>query len=182
MRDIDSFWKCVRKKPIVKKFVKFIAHRFGIWECSEYVDFGYRMVQAKGLARLYYQIQHRRLGCRLRLEIPNFWRIGEGLILANGSSIVVHSEARIGRNCIIYKGVSIGSVRSGKRQGVPIIEDRVAIHANSVVVGGITVGHDTLIAANTFVDFDVPPHSVVIGNPATIHHKENASKDYIGLD
>lgn len=35
-----------------------------------------------------------------------------------------------------------------------------------------------LIAANSFVDFDVPNHSVVVGNPGMIHHKMDASKDY----
>jgi len=31
----------------------------------------------------------------------------------------------------------------------------------------------------TFVNFDVPSHSIVIGNPAKIIHRENATEDYI---
>ena len=55
---------------------------------------------------------------------------------------------------------------------------RVVIGLNATVVGGITVGDDVFIAANAFVDFDVPSHSLVIGNPGVIHHKDGATKDY----
>ncbi len=68
----------------------------------------------------------------------------------------------------------------GKRKGVPTIGNRVCINANSVIVGKITIGDDVVIAPNTFVNFDVPSHSIVIGNPATIHHRENATEGFIG--
>ena len=43
----------------------------------------------------------------------------------------------------------------------------------------MTIGDDVLIAPGAYVNFDVPPHSVVLGNPGRIHHKENATQDYI---
>lgn len=73
----------------------------------------------------------------------------------------------------------IGSVRSERRKGVPTIGERVCICVNATVIGNITVGNDVLIAANAIVDFDVPDHSVVTGNPATIHHKDNATEGHI---
>ena len=45
--------------------------------------------------------------------------------------------------------------------------------------GGVRIGNDVLIAANSFVDFDVPDHSLVLGNPGVVKHKENATGDYI---
>ena len=70
-------------------------------------------------------------------------------------------------------------VKSGKRQGVPTLKNHIYIGANASIVGGITIGNDVLIAANSFVDFDVPDNSLVIGNPCIIKHKENAcTKDY----
>ena len=47
---------------------------------------------------------------------------------------------------------------------------------NSTVVGNIKIGNNVLIAPNSFVNFDVPDNSVVIGNPAVIHKKENLQK------
>lgn len=64
-------------------------------------------------------------------------------------------------------------------QGVPTIADNVWIGTNAVIVGGINVGTDVLIAPNAFVNFDVPPHSVVVGNPAKIISRENATDGYI---
>lgn len=112
------------------------------------------------------------------LEI-NFTNIGGGILLAHPYNITVNSRARLGCNITLFKGCTIGSVRSGKREGVPTIGDRVTLCVNSTVVGNITVGNDVLIAANAMVDFDVPSHSIVIGNPGVIRHKENASKDYL---
>ena len=41
------------------------------------------------------------------------------------------------------------------------------------------IGDDVLIAPGAFVNCDVPSHSVVIGNPCTIHHKDNATDGYV---
>ena len=41
------------------------------------------------------------------------------------------------------------------------------------------IGDDVMIAPNTFINQDIPSHSIVIGNPCKIIPKENATKDYI---
>ena len=45
--------------------------------------------------------------------------------------------------------------------------------------GGVTVGEDVLIAPNTYVNCDIPSHSVVFGNPCIIKHRDNATEGYI---
>lgn len=96
--------------------------------------------------------------------------------------ITINAAAQIGENFTIFKGATIGLVRSGKRAGVPKIGNRVTVCTNAMVCYGITIGDDVLIAANAFVDFDVPSNSVVIGNPAMIKHKQDASKDYTRIE
>ena len=49
----------------------------------------------------------------------------------------------------------------------------------AVLLGNIQVGPNVMIAPNAFVNFDVPPHSIVIGNPAIIIFKDNLIKNYI---
>ncbi|MDD6824940.1 MAG: serine acetyltransferase [Oscillospiraceae bacterium] len=93
--------------------------------------------------------------------------------------ITVNPNANLGENVTLFKGATIGSIRSGNRAGTPVIGDRVVIGLNSTVVGNITVGNDVFIAPNTFVNFDVPDNSLVIGSPACIKNKINASKDYL---
>ena len=41
------------------------------------------------------------------------------------------------------------------------------------------LGNDVLIAPNSYVNIDIPDHSVVIGNPAIVHSKENATENYV---
>ena len=57
--------------------------------------------------------------------------------------------------------------------------DRHYTGINSTVLGGIEIGNDVMIAPNTFVNQDIPSHSIVIGNPCKIIHKEEATKDYV---
>ena len=47
-------------------------------------------------------------------------------------------------------------------------------------MGNVHIGNDVMIAPNAFVNIDVPDHSVVVGNPCMIHHKDNATKGYLG--
>ena len=65
------------------------------------------------------------------------------------------------------------------RKGTPVIGDNVWIGINSAIVGAVHIGNDVLIAPNSYVNCDVPNHSVVIGNPCVIKHRDNATEGYI---
>ncbi|VDH04589.1 serine O-acetyltransferase [Bergeyella zoohelcum] len=106
-------------------------------------------------------------------------QIGEGFYLGHWGALVINPKAKIGRNCNIAQGVTIGQANRGKSIGVPEIGDEVWIGANAVIVGGITIGDNVLIAPNAYVNTDVPANSVVMGNPAQIIPKENATEGYI---
>ncbi len=105
---------------------------------------------------------------------------GKGIIIGHWGRIIVNEHAKFGDNVMLTHGVTIGRDVRGKRQGIPTFGNNIVIRANSTVVGNINVGDDVLIAPNTFVNFDVPSHSVVVGNPASIHHRENATEGHIG--
>ncbi|QED36521.1 serine acetyltransferase [Antarcticibacterium arcticum] len=102
------------------------------------------------------------------VEIPHACSIGEGLYMGHFKAIIINQNARIGNNCNISQGVTIGRESRGKRIGSPVIGNRVLIGPNSIVVGNIQVGDDVLIAPLTFVNFDVPANSVVMGSPGKI--------------
>ena len=78
---------------------------------------------------------------KYNIEIPlSFNNIGENLLLAHANNITVNSRAKIGDNCILFKGCTIGSIRSGKREGVPIIGNNVVIGINAFCGGGLLLG------------------------------------------
>lgn len=113
------------------------------------------------------------------LEIPGQATIGEGFYIGHAYGITVNPDAVIGRNCNIHKGVTIGQENRGKRKGAPVLGDCVWLGVNPTVVGAVTIGDDVLIAPNSFVNCDVPSHSIVIGNPCRIIPRDNATEGYV---
>ena len=112
-------------------------------------------------------------------SIPYETNVGKGLYLGHLGSIVVNYKAQLGNNVNLAQGVTIGLSNSGKKQGVPVIGDNVWIGANATVVGGITIGEDVMIAPNTFVNFDVPAHSIVVSEKANIIGRDSATLNYV---
>jgi serine O-acetyltransferase len=116
------------------------------------------------LARLWFM----RMKVKYGFQIPHTTRIGGGLFLGHFGNIVINARTTIGQNCNIAQGVTIGQMNIGNRAGCPIIGDRVWIGCNAVVVGKIEIGDNALIAPLSFVNFNVPANSLVMGNPAKI--------------
>lgn len=125
----------------------------------------------------YYRLKKFAVKTGIRLDCN--LNIGKGLIIGHSGTIVLNCDAQIGDQFFITHGVTIGRDIRGKRKGAPKIGNRVCIRTNSTVVGNIEIGDDVLIAPNTFVNFDVPSHSIVIGNPATIHQCNNATEGHL---
>jgi serine O-acetyltransferase len=109
------------------------------------------------------------------VEIPHTCQIGGGLYFGHFMNIVINQNVIIGSNCNIMQGVTIGNESRGVRRGSPRIGDRVVIGPNSVVVGKINIGNNVLIGPLTFVNFDVPDSSVVLGNPGKIISNSGSS-------
>ena len=114
------------------------------------------------------------------LDFFNNMSIDAGLVIGHWGRIIINYNTKIGKQFMVTHGVTIGRDVRGKRKGYPTIGDRVCIRTNSTVVGNITIGDDVLIAPNTFVNFDVPSNSIVIGNPARIIPRKNASEGHVG--
>ncbi len=116
------------------------------------------------LARLVSQHGRRRTG----IEIHPGATIGPGLFIDHGMGIVVGETAEIGANCTIYHGVTLGGTgkNAGKRH--PTIGDNVLIGAGAKVLGPISVGHNTRIAAGSVVLRCMPANVTAAGVPAII--------------
>ncbi len=140
----------------------------------------FRLCQtSNGILLLYYRWRFKLLKDKRHIEIYGKCNIGPGLYLGHAYCITINSEAVIGKNCNIHKGVTIGQENRGTRKGVPTIGDSVYIGINATIVGKITIGDDVLIASNSYVNCDIPSHSIVYGNPCIIKHKEGATDGYV---
>ncbi|KPE51568.1 serine O-acetyltransferase [Chryseobacterium indologenes] len=160
--------------------------RFQIWKkcINPNLHFIYILRKAQqhrknSVSRIFWRLILRHYQIKYGFQIYPETQIGEGFYLGHWGSLVINPKAKIGINCNIAQGVTIGQQNRGKNAGFPIIGNEVWIGANAVIVGGITIGNNVLIAPNSYVNFDVPPHSVVMGNPGVIYPNENATEGYI---
>ena len=131
------------------------------------------------IALAYFKWRFCLLRKKYNIEISSSTTIGKGLYLGHPYCITINPKTILGKNINIHKGVTIGQENRGARKGTPTIGDNVWIGVNSTIVGKITIGDDVLIAPGSFVNTDVPSHSIVFGNPCIIKHKDNATEQYI---
>lgn len=123
---------------------------------------------------------------------PLVWIVGEPEIGENvyigGLSEVNARGARvqIGANCDIASFVTINCADSHKkciglsdeveRMDI-LIEHNVFIGSHSVIKGGVRIGHHSVVAAGTIVGpADIPPYSLVVGNPMVVKAGYYANK------
>ncbi len=121
----------------------------------------------------------RRYTFKYGFQIPTQTKIGPGLYIGHFGTIIINENVVIGNNCNIAPNVTLGETNRGILKGSPTLGNRVWIGTGAVVVGKITIGSNVLIAPNSFVNVDVPDNSLVMGNPAKIVSKENATEGYI---
>lgn len=168
----DLFRYTGRTTGLVRSLLRFPGLRF---------SFFYRLCRiysAKHPVGIVSRIWFKHLQVKFGFQIPHTCKIGPGLFLGHYGNIVINSGVLIGSSCSIAQGVTIGNTSRGKRKGCPTLGDRVWIGANAVLVGNISIGNDVLIAPLSFVNFDVPDHMVVSGNPAKIV-SEKGSEGYV---
>jgi acetyltransferase-like isoleucine patch superfamily enzyme len=114
------------------------------------------------------------------IEIITPFSIGGGSYIGRYSLI---SNTKIGKNCAIGPRVILGPANHkigppGRRAGEAVfhpcvIKDGVWIGARTVILGGVTVGSGSIVAAGAIVTKDVPSNTMVGGVPAKIIKKLN---------
>lgn len=113
-----------------------------------------------------------RLCCKLHVLRHRFWsvvtgadiplscQIGGGLLIPHPNGIVIHPQAVVGVNCLIFQQVTIGS-RSSDR--LPVIGGHVDIGAGAKILGNVVIGDHARIGANAVVTKNVPAFGTAIG-------------------
>lgn len=93
-------------------------------------------------------------------------KVGPGLTFTHFSCIVINKFAQIGKNCTIYQGVTIGTIRGHK--GYPIIGNNVVLSSGVSIIGNVKIGNNVIIGAGSVVTKDIPDNAVAIGIPAKV--------------
>jgi serine O-acetyltransferase len=164
-----SFWELLKEDfrthesdLFMQGFWAIAVHRFGNW----------RMDIRPRILRLPFSVLYKILfkivewTCGISCHYPT--KLGRRVRIWHHSGIILGARY-IGNDVHIRQNTTTGVARRGDHRSLkPIIEDRVDIGAGAVIVGAITIGHDSQIGANSVVLKDVPPYSVVVGIPGKV--------------
>ncbi|MFZ7090916.1 serine O-acetyltransferase [Primorskyibacter sp. 2E233] len=125
----------------------------------------YQAARANGgvVARLYskyWALNHLFWSTICQSEIHLNTEIGGGLRLTHPTGIIIHPDAKIGVNCMIFHQVTLA--------GAVVLGGHVDIGAGAKLIGPLTVGDHAVIGANAVVTKDVPAGATVAGIPARV--------------
>jgi acetyltransferase-like isoleucine patch superfamily enzyme len=105
-----------------------------------------------------------------KLEIGDRTMVNYGADIAATRSVVIGRDCLIGTHVIILdNGFHDPANKHEMPDAKPVrVEDRVWIGNRVTILPGVTIGHDAVVGAGAVVTSDVPPRSVVVGNPARV--------------
>ncbi|MFT5006948.1 MAG: serine O-acetyltransferase, partial [Paracoccaceae bacterium] len=137
---------------------------------------GFQGVQAYRVAHWLWENGRKELAYFVQMRVSEVFGIdihpnavmGQGIMIDHAHSIVIGETAIVGDNVSMLHSVTLGG--TGKEDGDrhPTIENGVLIGAGAKVLGNITIGYCTRIAAGSVVLTDVPPCKTVAGVPSKI--------------
>jgi serine O-acetyltransferase len=125
----------------------------------------YQAARARGgpVARLvsrYWALNHLFWSTICQSEIHLTCQIGGGLRLTHPTGIIIHPDARIGPNCMLFHQVTLA--------GPVVLGGHVDVGAGAKLIGPLNVGDHAVIGANAVVTRDVPAGATVAGVPARV--------------
>ena len=112
------------------------------------------------------------LGAVLNCYLPFGATIGDNIVLPHGLyGVFISKNSVIGNNVLIMHQVTIGSNgHIGKSMDAPVIGDHVFVGAGAKIIGGISIGSNSIIGANAVVVKNIPENAKVVA-PSEIREK-----------
>jgi serine O-acetyltransferase len=102
------------------------------------------------------------------IEIHPAAIIGKNLVIDHGMGVVIGATARIGDDCLLYHGVTLGAARITQGKRHPTVGNGVTIGCGAKILGPISLGDGCRIGANAVVLQDIPAGATVVGVPGRI--------------
>ncbi len=134
--------------------------RFGQWRMRV------RWKPLRAPLSLLYRALFRRCRNVYGIELPYSVQLGRRVVIEHQGGIVVHGAARIGDDCVLRQGVTLGNRHRDRPDEAPVLGCRVNVGAGAKLLGAIHVGNEAVVGANAVVLDDVPASATVVGVPA----------------
>jgi serine O-acetyltransferase len=102
------------------------------------------------------------------IEIHPGATIGTGFFIDHGMGVVIGETAEIGNHVTLFQGVTLGGTGKERGKRHPTLGNHVVVGAGAKILGGIRIGDNVKIGANSVVLKSVPANSTVTGVPARV--------------
>jgi len=106
------------------------------------------------------------------VEIHPAAKIGPGFVIDHGMGVVIGETAEIGKNCLLYQGVTLGGTGKEKGKRHPTLGNNVTVGAGAKILGAITIGNNAVIGANSVILKPVTDNAICVGVPGRITKKK----------
>ena len=128
---------------------------------------GFRNKLLRAPLTILYRILFKWVEWTCGITLPYTVKVGRRLRIWHHSGMILHARS-IGDDVHLRQTTTFGVARRGENRAIPIIEDRVEIGCGVCILGQVTIGHDSVIGANSVVLQNLPPYSLAVGAPAKI--------------
>jgi serine O-acetyltransferase len=174
--DIQAYYD---RDPVCTRYIEPVLYFKGFHAIQTYRLANWLLKRGRKDFALYLQS---RSSSVFQTDINPAAKIGRGFFLDHATGLVVGETAVIGDNVSILQGVTLGG--TGKEAGDrhPKIGNSVLIGAGAKVLGNITVGNCSRIAAGSVVLKSVPSKTTVAGVPARIVGEAGCSEPSRSMD
>jgi serine O-acetyltransferase len=95
-------------------------------------------------------------------------QIKGGVMIDHATGVVIGETSQIDENVSIFQGVTLGGRGTEEGDRHPKIKSGVSIYASSTILGNITIGKNSVVAAGSLVLKDVDSDTTVAGVPAKV--------------
>lgn len=102
------------------------------------------------------------------VEIHPSAKIGTGFFIDHGMGVVIGETAEIGDYVTLFQGVTLGGTGKERGKRHPTLGNHVVVGAGAKILGGITIGDNVKVGANSVVLKNVAANSTVIGVPGRV--------------
>ena len=123
-----------------------------------------------------------RIAEAFNVDIHPAARIGKGILIDHGTSVVIGETAVVGDNVSMLHEVTLGGTGKSSGDRHPKIGHGVMIGAGAKILGNIRVGDGSKVAAGSVVLNDVPPHTTVAGIPAKVVGRPKTEEPSLSMD
>ena len=116
------------------------------------------------------------------VEIHPAAQIGRGFFIDHGMGVVIGETSEIGNYVTLFQGVTLGGTGKERGKRHPTLGNHVVVGAGAKILGGIRIGDNVKIGANSVILKSVPANSTVIGVPGRIIKADGARLPEMTMD